>query len=120
MYPHQLFIQCYTHNGRIAVLVEFGLETWMITERPEFIELTRNLAMHIAGMSPDSLDALLHQPYARDPTMMVKTLLAAASTNLGERVTVTRFVRWETDLTPPREPPTPPEDPAVAIRPRRA
>jgi len=119
MYPHHHFIQCYSHHGRVAVLVEFGLETWLITERAEFLELSRNIAMHVAGLNPESLQALLEQPYARDPSLKVKELLDSSSKALGERITVTRFCWWENDhppITPPEERPTPPRSPAVIMK----
>jgi hypothetical protein len=49
VYPHHHFIQCYSHLGRAAVLVEFGLETWLITEQQAFFELSRDLAMQGAA-----------------------------------------------------------------------
>ena len=86
MYPHLRFIQSYVHHGRVGVLVEFGLETWLITENPDFLELSRGLAMHIAAMNPDSVDALLPQPYVKDPNTTVEKTLAAASATLARRL----------------------------------
>ena len=114
MYPHLRFIQSYVHHGRVAVLVEFGLETWLVTKSADFLELSRNLAMHIAALDPGSLEALLHQAYAKDPGLTVEKALAAGSALLGERISITRFVRWVNE--PPPEPPVPPKDPAVAMR----
>jgi elongation factor Ts len=119
MYPYHHFIQCYSHNGRVAVLVEFGLETWVITERPEFLELSRNVAMHVAGLNPESLQALLEQPYARDTSLKVKELLDSSSKSLGEKITVTRFYRWDNEhppIPPPSDHPRPPRTPAVIMK----
>ncbi|HEX8800432.1 MAG TPA: hypothetical protein VF772_17570 [Terriglobales bacterium] len=93
MYPHVRFIQSYVDNGRVGVLVEFGLETWVITERREFLDLSSGLAMHIAALDPDSLGALLRQDYLKEPTITVEKVLAAGSALMGERISVTRFVR---------------------------
>lgn len=120
MYPHLRFIQSYVHHGRVGVLVEFGLETWLITENPDFLELSQGLAMHIAAMNPDSVDALLPQPYAKDPNTTVEKTLAAASATLGEKISVTRFLRWINEPLPPHEPPTSPKNPAVAMKLKRA
>jgi elongation factor Ts len=120
MYPHHRFVQAYTHQGRVGVLVEVGLETWMVTQRPEFTEFTRDLAMHIAGLSPDSVEALLGQAWARDPSNTVSAVVAEVCKVLGERITVTRFVRWDNEPVPPSPSPTPPRDPAVAVRLKRA
>ena len=120
MYPHLRFIQSYVHNGRIGVLVEFGLETWLVTKAPEFLELSRSVAMHIAAANPASLDTLLKQPYVRDASISVEKALAAGSALLGERITVIRFVRWDNDPQASTEPPTPPKDPAAAVRLKRS
>jgi len=118
-YPHHRFIQCYTHHGRIGVLVEFALETWLVTKSPEFAELSQRFARHIAIANPSSLEELLQQAYASEPATTVDAALTAAAALLGERVTVTRFVRWDTGLQPPRDPPGPTEDSAGAIEVRR-
>jgi translation elongation factor EF-Ts len=119
-YPHYRFIQAYTHHGRVAALVELGLETWMVTERPEFVEFSRHLAMHVAAMDAESVDALLSQAWVRDPAITVGGALAHAAKSLGERVTITRFVRWDNEPKPPEAAPVPPRDPAVAVRLKRA
>jgi elongation factor Ts len=119
MYPHHRFIQSYSHHGRVAVLVEFGTETWVVTEQAAFLELTREISMHVAAQDPTSLSALLEQPYARDPHITVTELLTATSKALGERITVTRFSRWENEHAPtPPEPqqPSPPRSPAVIMK----
>lgn len=120
MYPHLRFIQSYVHNGRIGVLVEFGLETWLVTKAPEFLDLSRGVAMHAAAANPESLDTLLEQSYVKDPAITVEKALAAGSTLLGERISATRFVRWNNDPQRSTEPPTPPKAPATAKRQRRA
>jgi elongation factor Ts len=116
MYPHHRFIQSYCHQGRIGVLIEFGLETWLVTQREDFLAMSKDLAMHVAASNPDSVDALLLQPFVRDTNLTVAAALANASATLGEKVIITRFVRW--DQEPPRaaDKPTPPRHPAVAVR----
>jgi len=49
-------IEAYVHNGRIGVLVEVNSETDFVARNPKFAELTRDIAMHIAAMSPQYLD----------------------------------------------------------------
>lgn len=47
----------YIHaGGKIGVLVEVNSETDFVARNPKFAELTRDLAMHIAAMSPQYLD----------------------------------------------------------------
>ncbi len=47
----------YIHaGGKIGVLVEVNSETDFVARNPKFGELTRDIAMHIAAMSPKYLD----------------------------------------------------------------
>lgn len=47
----------YIHaGGKIGVLVEVNSETDFVARNPKFAELTRDIAMHVAAMSPQYLD----------------------------------------------------------------
>ncbi|MCX6567062.1 MAG: translation elongation factor Ts [Candidatus Aminicenantes bacterium] len=46
-------IGAYIHtNGRIGVMVEVNCETDFVSENEEFLELVKNIAMHIAASAP--------------------------------------------------------------------
>ncbi len=50
-------VTSYIHaGGKIGVLVEVNSETDFVARNPKFAELTRDIAMHIAAMSPQYLD----------------------------------------------------------------
>jgi elongation factor Ts len=50
-------VSSYIHaGGKIGVLVELNSETDFVARNPKFAELSRDLAMHIAAMSPRYLD----------------------------------------------------------------
>jgi elongation factor Ts len=50
-------VSSYIHaGGKIGVLVELNSETDFVARNPQFAELSRDLAMHIAAMSPQYLD----------------------------------------------------------------
>ena len=50
-------VASYIHSGgKIGVLVEVNSETDFVARNPKFGELTRDIAMHIAAMSPQYLD----------------------------------------------------------------
>jgi len=50
-------VASYIHSGgKIGVLVEVNSETDFVARNPKFAELTRDIAMHIAAMSPLYLD----------------------------------------------------------------
>ena len=50
-------VTSYIHaGGKIGVLVEVNSETDFVARNPRFAELSRDIAMHIAAMSPQYLD----------------------------------------------------------------
>lgn len=50
-------VASYIHaGGKIGVLVEVNSETDFVARNPRFAELSRDIAMHIAAMSPQYLD----------------------------------------------------------------
>lgn len=50
-------VTSYVHaGGKIGVLVEVNSETDFVARNPRFAELSRDIAMHIAAMSPQYLD----------------------------------------------------------------
>ena len=50
-------VSSYIHaGGKIGVLVEINSETDFVARNPKFAELSRDLAMHVAAMSPKFLD----------------------------------------------------------------
>lgn len=53
----QGIIESYIHsNGKVGVLLELNCETDFVARNEEFKELAHNLAMHIAGMSPQYIN----------------------------------------------------------------
>ena len=45
------------HNGKVAVLMELNSETDFVAKTPEFQQLARDLAMHIASAAPLAVSA---------------------------------------------------------------
>jgi elongation factor Ts len=96
------------HDGRIGALVEVDCETDFVARTPEFQEFCRDIAMHVAAVSPryvqaadapkdegDSAGAaLLEQSFVKDPSVTVKELLKALIAKTGENVVVRRFSRF--------------------------
>jgi elongation factor Ts len=112
-------IESYVHNGRIGVLIEFSVETSFTVLVPEFVQMAKDLAMHVAAVNPKAVDDLLLQPFVKEPTVTVGQLLSDMSNGFGEQISILRFVRWDSQ-SPPSEPPSPPDPPRAAPRLRRA
>ncbi|HEY3675274.1 MAG TPA: translation elongation factor Ts, partial [Candidatus Tumulicola sp.] len=50
-------VASYIHaGGKIGVLVEVNSETDFVARNPKFADLARDIAMHVAAMSPEYLD----------------------------------------------------------------
>jgi elongation factor Ts len=50
-------VASYIHaGGKIGVLIEVNSETDFVARNPKFADLSRDIAMHIAAMSPEYLD----------------------------------------------------------------
>ena len=111
-------IESYVHNGRIGVLMELALETDFTARVPEFKQLARDLAIQIAAAPVTTVEELLAQTYVKDETLTVDQLIDDASRRLGERIVITRFVRWDTEAKHSPSP-EPPRAPAVAVRVRK-
>jgi elongation factor Ts len=110
------FIQSYTHNGHIGVLVEFGLESSMPLHSDEFIDFTVDIAMHIAASKPVNINELLSQPFIKNTEISIRELIHQVVLNISEEISVTRYVCLDTEIIPPGSNGLPPKSPAVAMR----
>ena len=98
------------HDGRIGALVEVDCETDFVARTPEFQQFCRDVAMHVAALSPRYLRSedvppaerpgdvqilcLLEQPFVKDPATSIKDLLRALIAKTGENVVIRRFVKF--------------------------
>ena len=90
------FIGSYVHTtGQLAALVILRCETDFVARNAEFRTLARNLAMQVVAGDPADKEALLGQPYFKDESKTVQTLLAEAAARIGEKIEVGEFVRMQ-------------------------
>jgi elongation factor Ts len=113
------YIESYVHNGRIGVLIELDLSDPIVTRIDVFTNLAKDLAIHIAALASNSVDELLQQPFVKNPSITIDQLISGEANTLREQISVTRFVRWDSEPTKP-ETPEPPRSPAVIYRLRGA
>jgi len=92
----QGIVASYVHaTKRVASLVELHCETDFVANTQEFQKLAAELALHVAGMNPESVKDLLGQPYVRDTSLSVSDLIAKTIAGVKENITVGRFIRYE-------------------------
>ena len=111
-------VEVYIHGGnKIGVLVEVNCETDFVARSEDFIKFTKDVAMHIAAMSPKytkkedvpadvlakeadqaafiKATCLLSQPYVKDSAKSIQDLLNELVAKIGENTVVGRFVRFK-------------------------
>lgn len=89
-------VEAYTHaEGQVVAVVELACETDFVARTDEFKNLAHELALQVAAMAPESVDALLAQSYIRDAQLNVGQLIKQAVAKMGENIVVRRLVRLE-------------------------
>lgn len=89
-------IEAYIHGGgKVGVLVEILCETDFVAKTDEFKHLAREVAMQVAAMNPEDVDALHKQAYIRDSSVTIEQMVKDVIGKLGENITIKRFQRFE-------------------------
>ena len=88
-------VKAYVHNERIGVLLDVRAETDFVVRSEPFQELAQELVIQVAAMDPQTVEELLEQPYVRDESRKVSSLVQDVIARVGENVRVNRFVRYE-------------------------
>ncbi|MBD3250261.1 MAG: translation elongation factor Ts [Candidatus Pacebacteria bacterium] len=92
----QGYIASYVHTtGKIATMVEVLCETDFVAKNEEFQTMARDIAMHISAMNPATVEELLEQDFVKDSDQTIEKLVKSLSGKIGERMVVSRFVRFE-------------------------
>jgi len=85
-------VAAYVHNtGQVGAMVLLSCETDFVSKNEEFVELAKNIAMHVAAMKPSDAQSLLAEAYIKDSGRTIADLVAAAAQKFGERVEITEF-----------------------------
>lgn len=88
-------LETYIHNGRVGVMLELRCETDFVARTDQFKDLAKTLVMQVAAMNPENVDDLLKQPYIKDPSATIESLVKGTVGKLGENIKVARFARFE-------------------------
>lgn len=90
------YIYAYIHGeGRIGAMVELKCETDFVSKNEVFKTLAKELAMQIAATDPKDTEALLQEPFIKDPETKVSSLVEEAIQKTGEKIEIGRFTRFE-------------------------
>ncbi len=87
----------YIHaGGKIGVLVEVNCETDFVARNERFIELSRDVAMHIAAMKPDYLDreSVPAEIIAEQRAEFEKAVPAGKPAAVAEKIVEGKLGKW--------------------------
>ncbi|MFZ2226384.1 MAG: translation elongation factor Ts [Candidatus Moraniibacteriota bacterium] len=89
-------VSAYVHpNGRIGVILKLQCESDFVARNEEFVGLARDIAMHIAAMSPKDGAELLSQAFVKNPEQSIEGLLGEKIAKIGENIRIGEFFRVE-------------------------
>jgi len=90
-------VTSYIHSGgKIGVLVEVNSETDFVARNPKFLELSRDIAMHIAAMSPQYLDraSVPEDVIAKVREEFRAAVPAGKSAEVAEKIVEGKLNKW--------------------------
>lgn len=88
-------VESYIHgNKKIGVMIELKSESDFVSGNDGFRTLARDIAMHLTAVEAANVEELLSQPYIKDPGLTVKDLLNQAIQKFGEKIEISRFVKY--------------------------
>ena len=86
-----------TPCGCTGVIVEVNCETDFVAKTDNFKAFANNVAKHIAQANPADVDDLMTQKFVDDETKTIADLVSEATVAIGEKITVRRFARYQTE-----------------------
>lgn len=84
-------------DGNVGVLVEINCESDFVADGPKFKAIIDEVAKQIALVNPADVAALLASKLYSDESKDVETFIKEQIAIIGEKISVRRFVRFETD-----------------------
>ena len=86
-----------TEDAKVGVVVEVNCETDFVAKTDNFINFSKNVAKHIALANPADVVALMNQKFVDDESKTITDLVSDATVSIGEKISIRRFARYETD-----------------------
>ena len=102
-------IQSYIHAGnKIGAMVELKCETDFVARTEEFINLSKDLAMQVAAMSPNYIypddegakdsapeEILISQSFIKDPSITIEDMIKSMISKVGENIKVSKIIKFD-------------------------
>ena len=92
-------IQSYIHGGRVGVMIELNCETDFVAKNEIFQQLARDIAMHIAAMSPIyvSSDEVPAEVVTKERSIVVEQC-AGKPANAMEKIVEGKISKWYSEF----------------------
>ena len=96
-------VQTYVSEDRkVGVILELNCETDFVAKNEQFVELSLNLAKHIASLKENanksgSFEDIAQQPYYADSSQKVEDLVKFAIARIGENIKLSRWARFDAE-----------------------
>jgi elongation factor Ts len=85
-------VAAYVHNtAQVGSMVLLLCETDFVSKNEEFVALAHDIAMHTSAMRPESIEAVLAQPFIKDGERTIEQLIQAATQKFGERIELAKL-----------------------------
>jgi elongation factor Ts len=91
-----------SEDRKVGVILELNCETDFVAKNEQFVELSLNLAKHIASLKENanksgSFEDIAQQPYYADSTQKVEDLVKSAIARIGENIKLSRWARFDAE-----------------------
>jgi elongation factor Ts len=96
-------VQTYVSEDRkVGVILELNCETDFVAKNEQFVELSLNLAKHLASLKENanksgSFEDIAQQSYYADSTQKVEDLVKSAIARIGENIKLSRWARFDAE-----------------------
>ncbi len=90
-------VQYITEDGSVGAIVEVNCETDFVAKTDNFMNFAGSVAKHVALANPADIEGLNAQAFVDDETKTIDSLIADATVAIGEKISVRRFARYETN-----------------------
>jgi elongation factor Ts len=96
-------VQTYVSEDRkVGVILELNCETDFVARNEQFVELSLNLAKHIASLKENAnksggFEDIAQQPYYADSTQKAEDVVKSAIARIGENIKLSRWVRFDAE-----------------------
>ncbi|WP_299197868.1 translation elongation factor Ts [Thermocrinis sp.] len=96
-------VQTYVSEDRkVGVILELNCETDFVAKNEQFVELSLNLAKHIASLKENAnksggFEDIAQQPYYADSSQKVEEIIKSAIARIGENIRLSRWARFDAE-----------------------